>query len=538
MLMTTQKVFRYAAVVAMSVASVFASSAIASASPIAPHDVTTRFDVSGTVTALSPSTGTPTSVTIQPRDSRRPSQNVLLGASTVYYQGGTVVGVSTLAIGEPVEMSVTGTPATALVVHIEAPHRVFLSGTVTALSPSTGTPTSVTIQPRDKNTSVLSIALTGTTLYYLGGKATTAGTLVVGSHVVLQTTGTPPTATIVEIMVPRPTRINGTVTALTPSTGTPTSVTIMPEGDHAVAVSVDLSSSTVYKEANKFVTATDLVVGSKVDLLASGNPETATIVRIATPRSLDIDGLVIALSPATGTPTSMTVQPGGAFRSPVTVNLAASTSYFQLKASTTVAAVLVSSRVEVAASGNPLTATAVRISPPPADITIGDVTAVSSSAMTVQPQTIGSAPVTFSLTNATSYFAGRRSSTVNGVNLGDTVRVAANAAAPSTAVFVTVRDMALIGRVTGVAGDVISLRGIYGSPLTVSVTTSTLFKKEGHPSSLGAVVRGELIVAQGAAISGVTKSVSATNVWIGIRGNLIYRFEMLQHHFSEERHHR
>jgi sRNA-binding protein len=538
MLIPTQKVFLYAAIAALSVASVAATSAAASASPVARRDVRVNFEVSGTVTVLTPSTGSPTSVTIQPRNPDVPTENVLLSATTTYYQAGGVVGVSALTVGEPVQMTVSGSPATAVVVHIESPQPVFLSGTVTAMSPSTGAATSLTLQPRDKKKPTVTVVLSSATLYYLGGKSTTAATLDVGSAVVLEATGTPATATVVEIAVPKPTHVDGTVTALTTTAGTPTSMTIMPDGAHALAVTVELSSSTVFKQRNDFVTSADVLVGSKVQALASGNPVTATIVLIVVPRPIDIDGTVTALAPATGTPTSMTVQPSGSFRSPVTIGLTPSTLYSQLKSSANLAALLVGSRVNVAASGNPLSATAVHIATPPADVTLGSVTAVATGTITVQPTTVGAAPVTFTLTNATSFFAGRASATIAQVNVGDIVRVAANSSAPSTAVDVTVRMIAIIGRVTSVVGGVISVTGLYGAPLTVDASTSTVFKMAGQTSSLSSAVPGEFIVAQGPAISGVTTSVSAANVWIGAKDNLIYRFALLQHRFWSERHHR
>jgi len=537
MLTHTNKAFRYGAIAALSLASVFASSAVAMASPVANATAKADLVVQGTVTVLTPSTGTPTSLTIQPHNPNAPTENILLSATTIYKQAGANVTVAALALGEPVQIALTGSPATAQVLRILSPEPIFVGGTVTALTPSTGTPTSLTIQPRDLKKPTVNIDLGTNTLYYLGGRITPVTSLVVGSQVELEATGNPATATVVEIAVPKPVVIDGTVTALTPSTGTPTSVTILPYSHHAVALSVDLGSSTVYRQSGAVVTVADLLVGSKVEVVASGNPLTASTVRIAVPKSVVVEGMVTELNPSSGTPTSVTIEPGH-FKAPVTVELGSSTVYYQLKAVTTVAALLVGSYVDLSASGNPLVASAVHISAPLADITIGSVTSVTNTQLIVQPETAGSLPVTFALTNTTTYFAGRKISTIAEINVGDVVRVAAAPAASLTAVFVTVRNMVIVGRVTSVVGNVISVTGFYGSPLTIDVTSSTVYRLWGRTSSLSSVRIGDLIVGLGPAMSGVTNSVTATNVWIGTRDNSIYHFAWVQHQDHGKRDHR
>jgi len=538
MLTHTHRAFRYGAIAALSLASVFASSAVAMASPIAQVGVKADFFVQGTVTILSPSTGTPTSLTIQPRNPSAPTENIVLSSSTVFHQSGAVVSASALSIGEPVKISLTGSPATAVLVEIQSPEPIYIDGTVTALTPSTGTPTSVTIQPRDAKRPTVNVALGASTLYYLGGKSTLLTSLVVGSQVVLEATGNPATATVVEIVMPKPIEIDGVVTALSPASGTPTSVTIMPPDHHAVAVSVALGSSTVYQQRGAFVTVASLLVGSHVKVLASGNPETATAVRIAVPKPVYVSGVVTALSPSPGTPTSVTIQPNGYFKSPLTVALGASTVYYQFRVATTVAVLLVGSHVELSATGNPLTATVVHVAAPVPQYKVGGVTAVSSSSLTIQPQATGSVPMTFALTSTTKYFSGRDASSINAVNVGDIVSVSDYASAATTAVSVTVRNTAIIGRVTGVVGNVISVRGFYGGALTANVTATTVYTLSGKASSLSAILVGDLIVAQGPAMAGVTNSVTASNVWIGTKDNSIYHYAWLQHQFWGKRHHR
>ena len=158
--------------------------------------------------------------------------------------------------------------------------------------------------------------------------------------------------------------------------------------------------------------------------------------------------------------------------------------------------------------------------------------------MTVQPLTAGSTPIVFALTSNTTYFAGRQVSTIAEINAGDIVRVAAAASAPTSAIFVTVRNMVIIGRVTAVNANAISVTGFWGAPLTINVTSTTTYSLAGAPSSLSAVLPGDLISAIGPAMSGVTTSVTATQVWIGSKDNVIFHDAWIQRIHFAERHHR
>ncbi len=602
---------------ALGLASVFASSAIAMASPVS-HASARALVTQGTVTALTPSTGTPTSVTIQPGNLAQPTQNILLTSSTVYQKAGVTVTASSLSIGEPVRIVLTGRPASAALVQILAPRPFVIDGTVTALTPSTGTPTSVTVQPHNASTATITVALASSTVFYLGGASSTVASLMAGSHVLINASGTPPTATSVYVTAPRPVTIFGIVTALTPSTGTPTSVTVQPRNDksavitvtigagtlfflggasstgaslmvgsqvqinasgtpatattvyiavprpviisgtvtsltpstgtptsltvlpnerHGVAVTIALGANTIYHQAGSIVSVSSLLVGSKVQVVVQGTPATATTVYIAVPRPIEVSGVVTALAPASGTPTSLTVQPEGFSQTPVSVNLGTGTKFFQSGASTTVAALLVGSHVQLSASGDPLTATVVHIALPVPNVTFGSVTGVTSASVTVQPRATGSAPITFTLNSTTMYFSGRRVSTIAAVNVGDVVRVAAASAAPTTALDVTVVNMVVVGRVTSVVGNQVSVTGFYGAAFTVNVTATTTYLRDGRTSSLSTIRSGDLISAIGPAMSGVTRSLTASTVWIGTKHNDIFHDAVIQHRDHDRRHH-
>ena len=533
----SHRVMKCAAVTAVCLASVFATSAAALASPVARGRIHNALVVRGTVTVLTPASGTPTAVTIQPLNPAAPSENVLLSATTVYLQGGARVTVSAVAIGEPVAVVLTGSPATAAVVRLLTPRPILLGGTVTALTPSSGTPTSMTIRRADAHRQTVTIALGSSTLYYLGAKTTTVASLVLGAQVRLEATGSPVTATVVEIALARPTHLEGTVTAIDTANTSPTWITVVPEGRHSVALNVDLDASTIYRQAGAVVSVAELQVGSIVSLSATGTPLTATVVHIAVPRPVHLEGVVTALNPATGTPTSMTVQPDGYFKTPTTVALGSSTLYYQLGATTTVASLLVGSHVALSATGTPLTATVVHIAAPLPDITVGSVTSVTTTSLVLQPTRAGSSPVTFTLTNATHYYSGRRVASIAAVNVGDVVRVAAAGSTPSVAFSVTVRQMVILGKVTGVSGDVISVTGLYGASLTIDVAGTTVYRLDGQGSTLASVLTGDIVVAVGPALSGVSDSVTASTVWIGTLHNWILHNALLQHRFAVQRHH-
>ncbi len=495
------------------------------------------FVIGGTVTALTPSTGTPTSVTVQPHNASNATITVALASSTLFFLGGASSTVASMTVGSHVLINASGTPPTATSVYVTAPRPVTIFGTVTALTPSTGTPTSLTVQPRNDKSAVITVIIGAGTQFFLGGAPSTVASLMVGSLVQINANGAPATATTVYIAVPRPVIIFGTVTSLTPSTGPPTSLTVLPNEHRGVAVAVALGASTIYHQAGATVSVSSLLVGSKVQVVAQGTPPTATTVYIAVPRPIEVSGVVTSLAPASGTPTSLTVQPEGFSKSPVSVNLGAGTKYFQSGASTTVAALLVGSHVQLSASGNPLTATVVRIALPVPNVTFGSVTGVTSASVTVQPRATGSAPINFTLNSTTMYFSGRRVSNIAAVNVGDIVRVAAASAAPTTALDVTVVNMVVVGRVTSVVGNQVSVTGFYGTTFTVNVTPTTTYLRDGRTSSLSTILSGDLISAIGPAMSGITRSVTASTVWIGTKHNDIFHDAVIQHRDHDQRHH-
>ncbi len=529
---------RFGAVVALSAASVFASAVVASAAPLARASATSTVVVQGSITALTPTPLSPTSMTIQPFDLSRPTENIPFSPTMVVVKAGAPVAVTALTVGTPVRVTLSGTPALATTVQIMLPHPIVVSGAVTTLIPANGTPTSFVIQPRDSSAVTTSVALNAGTVIYVGTHVASLAALTVGSQVRVLASGSPLTANVVYVAVVRPVTVSGVVTALSPSSGPATSFTLQPEDHRHLALTVMIGANTTVRQGGAIVTVANLLVGSHVRVTMSGVPALATSILIAVPRPVTVVGTVTSLTPASGTPTAMMVQPRGVWKAPVTIALSAATTYRQLRNAATLGDLLVGSRVIVSATGSPLTATIVHIVAPAAAFTVGSVPAVTSTSLVVQPATSGSTPVTFQLTGSTMYFSGRRMANLAAVNVGDVVRVGANAASPTAALIVTVRNMVIVGRVSAVQGDVISVTGFYGTALTVNVTSSTQYRVAGHSANLSAITPGVMISAIGPAMSGVTTSVSASTVWIGVRHNDIFQDELVQHREFAERHHR
>jgi len=144
-------------------------------------------------------------------------------------------------------------------------------GVVTAVSAS-----SVTITGHDGTSSTF--AITTATTFTEGTTTVPATDLVVGSRVDIQaSTTTAGTAASINIKANRPIRLGGVVTAVTP-----TSVTVTGHG--ATPLTYTITTATTFSEGSTTVPATDLVVGSKVEIQVSSSAlTTATSINIKVP---------------------------------------------------------------------------------------------------------------------------------------------------------------------------------------------------------------------------------------------------------------
>ncbi len=114
----------------------------------------------------------------------------------------------------------------------------------------------------------------------------------------------------------------------------------------------------------------------------------------------------------------------------------------------------------------------------------------------------------------TTYFEGKTAGVVGDLAVGEQVSLALTSTSPQTVTKVTIFLDHVFGKVTGVAGDVITITGFHNTTLTVDVSGTTTYTSGGAASSFAAVVTGVEISAVG--LPGSTAgSLNANSVNIG-----------------------
>jgi hypothetical protein len=273
-------------------------------------------------------------------------------------------------------------------------------GVVTAV-----TPTSVTITGRDGTSSTF--VITTATTFAEGPTAVTATDLVVGSHVDIQTSSTAlTTATSIDIKAARAIKLGGVVTAVTS-----TSVTVT--GHNGTSSTYTITSGTTFSEGGATVTATDLVVGSHVDIQVSSTAlTTATSINIKAEasRPVTLGGLVTAV-----TPTSVTVTGGNGTSS--TFVITTTTTFTEGSTTVTAADLVVGDRVGIeVTSTNATTATSISIALARVS---GQVTAVSGDTITITDHKDVTSTILVGTT--TTYSKGGAAAALTDVTVGTTI---------------------------------------------------------------------------------------------------------------------
>ena len=421
--------------------------------------------VRAVVTQLLPMTSAANSVVLQPLGGVRAPLRVILGSATRYVDNGIAVTSSAVKVGVVLKFEVTGSPAVATMVYILSHDPVFIDGTVFSVAPATGVASSLVVQPRDLKTPKIRTNLAGATLYYAGGVASTASTLSVGDQVQLVATGTPATATLVDFEGPKPISVMGTVSVLSAS-----ALTVLPQNPRAVAITIAVGVATTFKEGTEAVDASHLVLGSHVQVLASGSPETALLVDISPSPPAHFNGVITGLSPAIGSVKSLILQPDGFFTTTREFIVSRSSVYWSGEERKPLSALQVGDHVSVTASGDPLSATTIVSLDDGNKELVGSVLALKGTALTLQPVAPGALPVNLTLTNSTSYYSGRLSSTETALHVGDIVRVTMSVSSSTVAMDVEVLRAQFVGDVTKVIGETTFLRNLVGDLVTVHVT--------------------------------------------------------------------
>ncbi|NNN02656.1 MAG: hypothetical protein HKL87_01480 [Acidimicrobiaceae bacterium] len=384
-----------------------------------------------------------------------------------------------------------------------------VSGVITAVN--AGSPETFTVLENHSTASV-SVAVGANTVVLSQGSPATAAALVVGDRVTLAANGSPLTATMVDVLGPVVVHLSGTVTSVATTSGAASGFSVLVDGSHAT-VALAVTSQTIFRQAGVVVTASVLLQGSHVNVVAVGSPLSASLVTVTPPKPTVIEGAVSSVVSSNGTPTQVVIQPADLAMTPVTVALSSSTAYEMGGQTVTVSSLQVNSRVTVTALGSPLTATRVRISAARV-VEAGIVTASSTSAITVQPSMSNPATETFNLASTVTYHEGGRVVTSAAVGIGDVVMMSAPAQSPAMATDVRILNTALIGRVTSVNAGVLSVWS-HNRSVTITTTSSTLFWKAEHHSSLADIHVGTFLVAVGPATPLSPSAMTAQKVFIG-----------------------
>ena len=444
----------------------------------------------GTVTAL----GT-NSITVQHHDGTPVVYATT--STTTYFEGTTATTASALAVGEHVALTLTSTtPQTVTSVTIALDT---FKGTVTGVS---GNVISIT----GHNSTALTVDVSTSTTYTLGGAASTLSAVVNGDTIcatgLIGSSASTLNALSVKIYAPIVrTHVEGTITAL----GT-NSITV--QGHEGAPVAYTTTTATTFQVGSSTSTASALAVGEHVAMtLTSTTPQTVTAVEIFPTTFI---GVVTGVS---GNVISIT----GHNSTALTVDVSTSTTYTLGGAASTLSAVVNGDTIcatgLIGSSASTLNALSVKIYAPIVRTHVeGTITALGTNSITVQGHE--GAPVAYTTTTATTFQVGSSTSTASALAVGEHVAMTLTSTTPQTVTAVEIFPTTFIGVVTGVSGNVITLKGHGSTTLTVNVSTSTTYTKHGSASSLSAVTNGSQIVATGLLGSNDT-TLNATSVVIG-----------------------
>jgi hypothetical protein len=125
----------------------------------------------------------------------------------------------------------------------------------------------------------------------------------------------------------------------------------------------------------------------------------------------------------------------------------------------------------------------------------GTVSALGTNSITLKDRHGNT--TTYTTTGTTTYFEGKTAGVVGDLVVGENVSLDLTSTTPQTVTKVTICLERVFGKVTTVAGNVITLAGFHGSTLTVNVSGTTTYTSGGAASTLAAVVAGVAISAVG-----------------------------------------
>jgi hypothetical protein len=207
------------------------------------------------------------------------------------------------------------------------------------------------------------------------------------------------------------------------------------------------------------------------------------------PRPIWESGVVSAV---TATSVTVTDHKG----TPSTFTITPTTTFAEGKTTVPATNLVVGSHVAIEVSASALmTALSIQIVPPRPICVSGVVTAVSATSVTVTDHK-GTAE-TFSITSTTTFAEGKTTVPATDLVVGDNVQIKAAASAATTATSINIALSRVVGKVTAISGDTITVEGLKGASSTIVTSSTTTFSKAGSASALTDVVVGDSVSAQG-----------------------------------------
>lgn len=141
----------------------------------------------------------------------------------------------------------------------------------------------------------------------------------------------------------------------------------------------------------------------------------------------------------------------------------------------------------------------------------GDVSAITATSITItDPRGTSS---TYDVTTATTITKNEQSATLADIVIGDNVHIALSSTDPTLASTIDIVPASVVGKVTAIIGDVLTIAGPHGTTGSVVVSSATTYMEGGARASLGDISVGTAIFAQGA-FGSSAGMVNATTVGI------------------------
>jgi hypothetical protein len=268
-----------------------------------------------------------------------------------------------------------------------------------------------------------------------------------------------------------------------------------------------ITPTTTFTEGSSPTTAASLVVGDRINIrLARKAPTTALKINI------ELAELAGTVSSVVGNVITIT-GPQGFARA---ILVSSTTTFTQGGVAATLADVAVGDALFAKGTIDPnlttLDALSVKIGSTTHAVTYhGLVTAVTSTSVTVNR--LNGVTAIFAITPSTVFSQGANILTAASLVVGDHVNVRVNSGAPATALRIDIDLAALVGKVSAISGNDITLVTNKGFSRTVAVSATTTYVMGGNPATLANVTVGSSIVAVGLIGADLT-TLDATKIYI------------------------